>query len=196
MKKILSIVLAVAMLLSTLALVGCTNDADKKDEGKKTETLPAVDSLEALTTIWDSYEEDNRFSIVGGDAANSVMGAPGAYDLADAEAVNTNVGVPADKVSTVKKAATLIHMMNANTFTAAAIEVAEGNTVEDVAKIVGDNLKDRQWMCGIPEKHIIVKVGANTMISVFGANDLMEVFTEKLNAAYPKNTVILEQTFE
>ncbi len=193
MKKIFVLILAVTMLLSTLALVGCGSN-DTADNASS-ETAVEVDALEALKTVWGSYEEENKFAIIGGDMANPVSDGPGEFGLADTAAVNDKIGIPEDKVTTVDKAATLIHMMNANTFSAAAVHAAEGNNVEDVAKIIGDNLKTRQWMCGIPEKHVILKVGSNTIISAFGANDLMTVFLDKVNAAYPDNTVLLEQTF-
>ena len=132
---------------------------------------------------------------MGGGMANPVTDGPGELSLDDTAEVNDKTGVPEDKITTIDKAATLIHMMNANTFSAAAVHAAEGVKAEDVATTIGDNLKIRQWMCGIPEKHVIIKVGSNTIISAFGANDLITVFLDKAKVAYPDYTVLLEQTF-
>ena len=193
MKKIFALILAVTMILSTLALVGCgsNNAADNASSAAAAE----VDVVDALKNIWDNYEDENKFAAMGGGMANPVTDGPGELSLDDTAEVNDKTGVPEDKITTIDKAATLIHMMNANTFSAAAVHAAEGNKAEDVATTIGDNLKIRHWMCGIPEKHVIIKVGANTIISAFGANDLITVFLDKAKVAYPDYTVLLEQTF-
>ena len=193
MKKIFALILAVTMILSTLALVGCgsNNAADNASSAAAAE----VDVVDALKNIWDNYEDENKFAAMGGGMANPVTDGPGELSLDDTAEVNDKTGVPEDKITTIDKAATLIHMMNANTFSAAAVHAAEGNKAEDVATTIGDNLKIRQWMCGIPEKHVIIKVGSNTIISAFGANDLITVFLDKAKVAYPEYTVLLEQTF-
>ena len=193
MKKIFALILAATMILSTLALVGCgsNNAADNASSAAAAE----VDVVDALKNIWDNYEDENKFAAMGGGMANPVTDGPGELSLDDTAEVNDKTGVPEDKITTIDKAATLIHMMNANTFSAAAVHAAEGNKAEDVATTIGDNLKIRQWMCGIPEKHVIIKVGSNTIISAFGANDLITVFLDKAKVAYPEYTVLLEQTF-
>lgn len=193
MKKIFALILAVTMLLSTLALVGC--GANNADDNASSEAVAEVDVVDALKNIWDNYEDENKFAAMGGGMANPVTDGPGELSLDDTAEVNDKTGVPEDKITTIDKAATLIHMMNANTFSAAAVHAAEGVKAEDVATTIGDNLKIRQWMCGIPEKHVIIKVGANTIISAFGANDLITVFLDKAKVAYPDYTVLLEQTF-
>lgn len=193
MKKIFALILAVTMLLSTLALVGC--GANNADDNASSEAVAEVDVVDALKNIWDNYEDENKFAAMGGGMANPVTDGPGELSLDDTAEVNDKTGVPEDKITTIDKAATLIHMMNANTFSAAAVHSAEGNKAEDVATTIGDNLKIRHWMCGIPEKHVIIKVGSNTIISAFGANDLITVFLDKAKVAYPDYTVLLEQTF-
>lgn len=193
MKKIFALILAVTMLLSTLALVGC--GSNNADDNASSEAVAEVDVVDALKNIWDNYEDENKFAAMGGGMANPVTDGPGELSLDDTAEVNDKTGVPEDKITTIDKAATLIHMMNANTFSAAAVHAAEGNKAEDVATTIGDNLKIRQWMCGIPEKHVIIKVGSNTIISAFGANDLITVFHDKAKVAYPDYTVLLEQTF-
>lgn len=193
MKKIFALILAVTMLLSTLALVGC--GSNNADDNASSEAVAEVDVVDALKNIWDNYEDENKFAAMGGGMANPVTDGPGELSLDDTAEVNDKTGVPEDKITTIDKAATLIHMMNANTFSAAAVHAAEGVKAEDVATTIGDNLKIRHWMCGIPEKHVIIKVGANTIISAFGANDLITVFLDKAKVAYPDYTVLLEQTF-
>ena len=193
MKKIFALILAATMILSTLALVGC--GANNADDNASSEAVAEVDVVDALKNIWDNYEDENKFAAMGGGMANPVTDGPGELSLDDTAEVNDKTGVPEDKITTIDKAATLVHMMNANTFSAAAVHAAEGVKAEDVATTIGDNLKIRQWMCGIPEKHVIIKVGANTIISAFGANDLITVFLDKAKVAYPDYTVLLEQTF-
>ena len=47
-----------------------------------------------------------------------------------------------------------------------------------------ENILARRWMCGFPEKLVIVTVG-DYIVSVFGHADPVDTFTAKLAAAYP-----------
>ena len=142
MKKIFALILAVTMLLSTLALVGC--GANNADDNASSEAVAEVDVVDALKNIWDNYEDENKFAAMGGGMANPVTDGPGELSLDDTAEVNDKTGVPEDKITTIDKAATLVHMMNANTFSAAAVHAAEGVKAEDVATTIGDNLNQFQ----------------------------------------------------
>lgn len=70
--------------------------------------------------MWSTYTDDEKFPTSGGDysEANSKEDAPGVYDLTDRAAVDSALGLP--ETAKVDQAASLVHMMNQNTFTAAA----------------------------------------------------------------------------
>ena len=110
MKKIISLVLAAVLTLS-LAACGTKNDS-KGDQP----TTPAS-ALDLLEKVWSTYTDDEKFPAAGGDysEANSKEDAPGVYDLTDRAAVDSALGLP--ETAKVDQAASLIHMMNQNTFT-------------------------------------------------------------------------------
>ena len=70
---------------------------------------------------------------------------------------------------------------------AALAEAAAIGAKGDVAALCAslrDNILDRHWMCGFPDKLVIVTVG-DYVVSVYGYTDLVDTFTAKLAAAYP-----------
>ena len=69
-------------------------------------------------------------------------------------------------------------MMNANTFTAGAFHVASSSDVDAVVSDLKDNVMSRQWMCGFPDKLVILTLG-DYVISCYGAEDLVDQFSEK-----------------
>ena len=89
------------------------------------------------------------------------------------------LGLP--ETAAVDEAASLVHMMNANTFTAAAYH-ATGDTAE-LAQQLRDNIMHRQWMCGFPDKLVVAEVG-EYVVTVFGANELVDTFMTHLNGIY------------
>ena len=106
-------------------------------------------------------------------------GAPGKVGLADASSVEYLVSVPADVVSKFDDAASLFHMMNLNTFTCGAYRLKDAADVDSVAAAIKEYVMGKQWMCGFPDKLIVVSVD-NYLISCFGAEDLVNTFRDKL----------------
>ena len=192
----------VVLLLTGFIAAGCIacgNDTDKDNGNNKNDNnatkAPAVtitDANEILTTIWDKFETEDtdgnmyndKFAVIGGHFENPVDNAPGKYDVSKAEDLEFNLCVPQDAITKIDDAASMIHMMNANTFTAGAFHVKEAS---DVSKFV-DNVKERtvgnQWMCGFPDKLLIVTIGDNYVVSAFGNADTMEEFKTILKAEY------------
>ena len=131
--------------------------------------------------MWNDFGEDEKFAVIGGgpEQENMVDDAPGAYDLTDRSLAEINLVLP--ESAQVDEAASLIHMMNANTFTAAAYH-ATGDTAE-LAQQLRDNIMNRQWMCGFPDKLVVAEVG-EYVVTVFGANELVDTFMTHLNGIY------------
>lgn len=175
MKKIVSLVLA-ALLVLSLAACGDKNNAGDGDKPAK-----PTSALNILETVWNTYGEDEKFAVVGGDfsEANTREDAPGVFDLKDRALVDSELGLP--ETAAVDEAASLVHMMNANTFTAAAYH-ATGDTAE-LAQQLRDNIMQRQWMCGFPDK-LVVAVVDEYVVAAFGAEDLVDTFMTHLNGIY------------
>lgn len=189
MKKILAILLAAMMLLT---LVGCGNNDNVDTPVDDDPANPPVDEVpeeevesctEVFTKIWDLYTEDEKFAAMGGDMDNVVNGAPGAYSLADAENAGYTIKVPADALELVNDCATLMHMMNANTFTGAIMHVADKANVQTVCDKAKETVAAEQWMCGFPDKHLVMVIDESYVLTAFGNIDIMNTFRDKVNAS-------------
>ena len=161
-----------------LSLAAC----GKKDDGKNNADAPA-DSLALLTKVWDSYTDDEKFPAAGGDYETSVDDAPGAFDPSNADNLNFLLTVPTEDASLIDDAASLMHMMNANTFTCGALRVKNGDDAAKLAEDLRDAIQNKQWMCGFPDKLVIATLG-NYVVSVYGDEELVNTFRDKLQAAY------------
>lgn len=188
MKKYLAIFLTAVMMLSFTACGG--RDAGGDEEGGS----GIADVLTLLTTIWDSYEEGEKFAAMGGDFSeeNMVNDAPGNYGIQDTAMLDYTLGLPETSASMIDGAASLIHMMNANTFTCGAFHVSSKDNVSAVADALRDNILQRQWMCGFPDKLIVITVD-DYVISAFGNGELIDTFKTKTMEAYESAELIYEE---
>lgn len=180
MKKILTLAIAAVLVFS---LVSCA----KKDKEDVTTGTSAADvqnngpksALEILEIVWKKYSADDKFAAMGGSEKNMKEDAPGKFDLGDAEALDFELGFPKAEVGKLDDAASLLHMLNQNTFTCGVYHVKNSADVEALAAKIKDNILARNWMCGFPEKLVIMTVG-DYIVSVFGAAELISTFTAKL----------------
>ena len=186
MKKILAILLTAAM---ALGMAACADSGEKKNsEGGD------VSPVELLQKVWDSYGEEEKFSAAGGDMSeeNMNMEGPGKYGLDDAEAIDAVLGLPASALDKIDSAASLVHMMNANTFTCGAFHVKDKKDISALADELKENITTRQWMCGFPDKLVIVSA-SGCVVSFFGNEEIVNLFMDKLKAAYSDAEVISEE---
>ena len=196
MKKRLGII-GLAMM-TMLAVAGCGEDKDATTVATTEATTEAAveitDSLEIFNTVWGTYGDEEKFAIAGGDYNNSVMDAPGAFNVSDVESLDAMLGVPADAASYVDDAASMMHMMTANTFTAGAYRVTDAANQQDFCDKLKDNIMNRQWMCGFPDTLIIVSIGDNYVVSAFGNAEIIDTFKTKLTAEYPMSKIVYEES--
>lgn len=183
MKRILSAALCAALLL-TLCACGAA-----PAESADTPASP----LELLETVWNTYSDDEKFPAAGGDYSeeNQRDGAPGAFSIADTDTLEYMLGFPAAEVGKIDAAASLMHMMNMNTFTCGAFHAKSSGDLTALCAALRENILDRHWMCGIPDKLVIVTVG-DYIVSFFGNAELADTFAAKLAAAYPSAKTVSE----
>ena len=143
--------------------------------GGKAPASSYENSLEVINTVWDAYDENDKFPAGGGDSANLNMEGPAKFDHTNKDELDVTLGLPADLSDKIDDAASLMHMMNANQFTAGAYRLTEGTKIDDFAKAVEDNLGARQWICGSPEKYLIISSG-NYVVSAFGNAQNIDTF--------------------
>ncbi len=191
MKKILATLLAV---LFTLAFPACSSGGNP-GSGSQGEGENAIGSaLELLTTVWAGYEEEERFAAAGGDMSeeNMTMDGPGKFSVSDAAALDTTLGFPETAVDKIDDAASLMHMMNANTFTCGVYHVKDAGDLPEVSTALKDNILQRQWMCGFPDRLVIMQAGSY-VVAFFGEEGITGTFQEKLAAAYPAAETLCDQ---
>ena len=192
MKKWIALMLA---LVLALTLAGCSKDTPSSDSAGEEATAPvAADALELLNKVWDTYGEDEKFPVMGGDfdEANQSMEGPGKFGLEDTDALDNTLALPADAAGQVLDAASLLHMMNANTFTCGAYQLKEDADLAAFTAAIQENIANRQWICGAPQQYYIATVD-NFVIAAFGHDELMDVFKEKVASVYPDIQVAYEE---
>lgn len=182
MKKLFSLLLAAAMLLS-LAACGSKSDDSAANQ-------PA-DALELLNTVWASYSEDEKFPAAGGDYSEENMtdGKPGKVSLEKPSEIEYLLTLPASVIEEADDAASLFHMMNGNTFTCGVLHLKDAGQLDAAAGEVKTYVMNTQWMCGFPDKLVVASLDGY-LISVFGAEDLVDTFRDKLQTAYPGTQIV------
>lgn len=205
LKKILIALLAFVMVFS---LAACGKDPvdngdntgdNAGDTSNDTPETPAItDSLEILNNIWALYADEEKFPAAGGDSSeeNMSMEGPGRYSLTEAEGFCATMNFPASEIEKIDDAANLIHMMNLNTFTSAAVRLANADDLAVVFATAKSNILGTQWMCGFPEKLVMASIDDSYLVYAYGNGELITNFAAKLVEAYPNATLLCDQVIE
>lgn len=163
-----------AVLLTVLS--GCGKTQGGNGTGQGSGESEYADSLEVLNTVVKVYGEDELFAMYGGDQANAVMDAPGKFDISKTDELDFTLGLPQEQFSSLEDAASMVHMMNANTFTGAVYRLKDGTDMDAFADAVKSNLLARQWVCGQPDTILIINVDGRYVITAFGVAEMIETF--------------------
>ena len=149
------------------------------------ETPAAQDTgaLSLLTSVWSTYSEDDKFP---------VDGAPGSFDVSNADNLTYQLTFPSADVSLIDGAASLVHMMNLNTFTCGAFHVSDADNVSTVAADIRSAVQGKQWMCGFPERLVILTSG-QYVVSVYGNESLVNTFRDKFVAAHSGASTVYDE---
>ncbi len=166
MKKILCLALVCLMML---AVVACNNDTDKPgDETTPSaeETTPAQvelpykSALEIAEMAYNTIPEgDGKFP--GGGAA-IVIGEEGS------EWALNDLGLPTEYIAKIDDAAQFKHMMNGNSFSAGVYHFKDAADIPASTEAIKETVLAKMWMCGFPEKLMIITLPGNYVVSVYG----------------------------
>ena len=189
MKKLISLALVLALALSVLA--GCGAPAD--NGGASNETAAPASAVEVLENVWNLFGDDEKFPVMGGDFETAAMDAPAEWKTDLLVDLSYSLQLPEAEMAKVADAATMIHMMNANTFTSAVLHLNEGEDVAAFAANAKECIMSAQWMCGFPEKLVIADMGGNYLLIAYGLNDAINPFEAKLAEAYADANVICSE---
>lgn len=204
MKKLITLLLVLTMVLSMAACAGKTPDTDsgEKETTETTEnTAPQTSAVEILSNIWALYPAEEQFPVSGGnmeyhfeqmekDENYMPPNAPGVYDMAYAENLPYLLYIPEAEMANVDEAATMIHAMLANNFSSGVVHVKAGTDVNAMATAIKDNLAQTQWICGTPDQMLVAVVAGEYVLIAFGINDAMNPFVTCVGEAYPDANVI------
>lgn len=180
MKKLMTVVLTMALLLTLFA--GCGKS--QENAGTVAPVPMPGSALEILESVWAQYGDDEKFPIIGGNMEANIMDAPGAVDMAYAGHLNYNLLVPENLTANVTEAASMIHMMNANTFTCGVFKI-NSISAADFGAAMKEAVLNNQWMCGFPETLLIRNFSDAYVLVAFGVNDAMTPFEKHLSETYP-----------
>ena len=173
MKKLISLTLSAILCLSLFA--GC----GKQETPATTETAaPAYGSAgELLEAGWATFPEDDRFPSAGVDEAHDTMDGPGAFDIATyADTFQYQTLVDENLTGKLTgDAATLIHMMNTNTFCSAAMQLTNAGEASSFAEIYKEIVQGNHWMCGFPDTVVVLNLG-QYILTAYGHDDLIQLF--------------------
>lgn len=197
------IALVTVMTIATLALTACgkkdNNDTtsqaavttEASTEATTESTASVKDASDLLSQIFAAYNEDNQFPVGGGDENNMSYDGVGAFEVRDGVELDNMTGYPAADAALIDAAATGMHLMNANTFTAGAYHLVSTDDVAALAKRIEDNIQNRMWCCGFPDKLCVIQVG-DYLISAFGEREIMDYFKNTTLSVFP-NAVVLSE---
>ena len=188
MKRLLALLLAAVMALSVVACAG--NDVDQNEEN--TNQPEIKDALEVLTTVWGTYEEAELFPVGGGDAENVNWEGPGKFNMDATEELEATYGVSADLAANVDDAATMMHAMMVNNFAVGVYHLTDASKMDEFTNTLKTDLLGKQWLCGQPEKVMIITIG-DYVVAGYGQSALLDTFKEKLTAEYEVAKVVCEE---
>ena len=169
-----------------------TETPEPEDPAENKPAAAVDDALTILNAIWNTYSDEEKFPAAGGDSEHAVDGAPGSFDASNADSLSYLLTFPADDASLIDSAASLVHMMNLNTFTCGAFHVVDANNVARLADDLRTTIQAKHWMCGFPDKLVIVTVG-QSVFSVYGNEELVNTFRDKLLASYPTAAAVYDE---
>lgn len=212
MKKLISMLLVLTMAVSLFAACGKNEEPATEPAPETAETTGATEevtteateevtepqasaspALTVLENIWAKYGDDEKFAVMGGNIESAVMDAPGVFDLAYPDGLTYNLLVPADQIPNVAGAASMIHAMNANTFTCGVFQLAEGVSAQDFAAAMNGAIAGNMWMCGFPERQVIASFEDGCVLVAFGVGDAMTPFFTHLQEAYPEANILFDE---
>lgn len=216
MKKIIAFLLVAVMAMSLVACSSTgsttgdhntdTNNETVQGIGSSNETTDAAGettgediSVElpagnAATTVlrnaWAKYAAE-KFFAMGGDYENMLNDNAGDVALT-ADYLTYSLLVPAEQTENIAEIGSLMHAMNANTFTCGAYKLAEGADETAFVTAMQTAIQGNQWTCGFPETLLVMKADGILVIA-FGNGEIVGNFQTAVTAAYAEAEVVINE---
>ena len=182
---------AILLTLMTLLAAGCgSKPSETPDE---TQAPAFASAVELYTQIWDTLGEDRQFPAAGGDAEHEAE-APAKFALTkeNKETFEYLLHVTDELYDMLDDdVATLQHMMNTNTFSSAAAKLKDPSAAEEFAKAYKTAVQGQQWMCGFPDKVVVISVD-DYVIMAYGYEDIINDLVDACSAVAPGSRVLVD----
>ena len=192
-----------------------TNASNSADESENNGTADVADAKaakeildgalvkfsEVLAPAFDMPAEDIKSFFVGGyfseDETTMAMGESGKHPLNVEESVEMlkSISLITDaELAKIDDAATLYHGMNTNNFSASSLRVANAGDVEAFANTMKELDSNNQWVCGFPEKYVIITIDT-CVISAYGNTDMVNAVKTAVTEIYENAVVVCDEAF-
>lgn len=164
-----------------------TNEGDVTvDENMGTEGATALNVIE---TFWPGFLAE--MEVVFGGPADGYFGYT-TYEKTTAEDMDAMIAFPVSEYDKVGDVAYAMHMMNANNLTAVVCNLNNAEDAQTVADAIKDNVMNRQWICGFPEKVIVYSFDGGVFYA-FGNGQAIDGLSTSFAAAYENATLLYEE---
>ena len=192
--KIKKYVLALPVIAMLIVSSACGNSGVENTEVtqgseivQETESefyIEIADAADILIKVWDTYAEEERFDSMGGHFTAGAMGVPAKYDLAQTTDLVEMYCVPETYLQIIDDAATIIDFYNAARFTAGVYHVIEQEAIPSLVAEMKAQVANNEWHGEVPEKMMVIKVDEQYVVAVYGREELVNQFKQKLESVY------------
>ncbi len=158
------------------------------------DNTPKTDSAKILQNIWTAFSDKERFFAYGGAVEHSVSDAPGDLDIKNAEELTTRYLLPKEMLSYIEEGASLVHMMSNTAFTGIALRLTENASIEDFSQAFRKNIRSNEWVCGQPDRLLMVDMGNRQLLTVFGSSQILDTFRDRLSGVYALANVLWDES--
>ena len=181
-------------LISVVVIAGIVAGAVFLLSANSAPKMEFTDSADVINKVVDTYAEDQKFFAMGGDMETPVDGKAGLMNLSDTETVNYMLHTNDELLAEVDEVASYVHAMNANTFTSGAFKLKSAGDAESFATSLKDSVLATQWMCGFPEKIVIVNVnGGDYVVYAIGNGEAIDYFKTQLTTVMGESAVVVTE---
>ncbi len=199
MKRIVTAFISCALLLGLTACSGGTVGEQTSETSNLTsqaESEPALnagnDTLLLLQSIWESFPEEASFPAAGGDMEHNVMGGAGMVAVENTDYLCNILLFPPKFTGQVLEAASIGHMMNFNNITSGLYLLDEGTDLDAFTKAFEEKIENNHWLCGFPEKYLVMKVDENHLYLAYGFTDNILAMKDHISSQMSSATVLAE----
>lgn len=118
---------------------------------------------------------------------------PGPLALDNPDEVQNQTMFPLDSVDRIQNAAIFYNLMNMNNGTFSAFKLKDEAELTVFADRVRSNIKSNQWICGFPERFLIMRVD-DVLICAYGLEASMTAWKSAVMSVYNNAQTLYEES--